>query len=83
MGAIGAAFQHETLDMTKPKAYLFAFLSAGWLIPLSLSVNSYLIYLNYTIRPEITGQGFKTPFPVNERKTILPGICQTKTNDHD
>ena len=49
--------------MTKPKVYLYAALSAGWLIPLCISLNFYLNYLNYTVRPEIAGEGFKTPFP--------------------
>ena len=49
--------------MTTPKTYLCAALSTGWLTPLSLSVNFYLNYLDYTVRPEIMGEGFKTPFP--------------------
>jgi hypothetical protein len=49
--------------MKKIKVIFLGILSAGWLLPLCISVGTFQNYIKLTLIPQITGQGFQTSYP--------------------
>jgi len=57
--------------MKKLKTFLIALFSAGWLLPVCLSVSAFRNYLEFTLIPQITGHGFLPSFPYLEASFVL------------
>jgi hypothetical protein len=55
----GSGFFVSKLQMNMTRVVLVCILSAGWLLPLCISVRLFLFaYVPFTLLPQITGRGF-------------------------
>jgi len=50
--------------MKKSKAFLLAALSAGWLLPLHLTVATFRVYFEKEFKPEFFGRPMTQSFPM-------------------
>jgi hypothetical protein len=56
--------RHATLILKTLKPYIFAILSAGWLLPVFLTGSNLVAYIKTELEPRISGKPFDHSFPV-------------------
>jgi len=56
--------RHATFILKTLKPYIFAILSAGWLLPLYLVGTNFRAYLETELLPNITGHPITHSFPI-------------------